>query len=152
MKKIIAAGILVFMSASCFCQQRYQSERMRISDVYMIKSQHLKTAGWILLGSGIGLTGLGVVLFADEGTNAQNNNNYNNGYSTINSQQAAGAVLLYFGVLSSLGSIPLFIVSRVMYKRAIRYSASLEMEKTIPMQISGIPVQPFPALGFKISL
>ena len=98
MKKIIAAGILVFMSASCFCQQRYQSERMRISDVYMIKSQHLKTAGWILLGSGIGLTAVGVVLFA-EGTNAQNNNNYNNGYSTINSQQAAGAVLLYFGVL-----------------------------------------------------
>jgi len=151
MKKIIAGTILIFMSASCLCQ-RYQSERMRISDVYMIKSQHLKTAGWILLGSGIGLTGLGVVLFA-EGTNAQNNNNYNNnGYSTINSQQAAGAVLLYFGVLSLLGSIPLFIVSRAMYKRAIRYSASLEMEKTIPVQISGIPVQSFPALNFKISL
>jgi hypothetical protein len=152
MKKIIAGSILIFISASCVCQHSYQSERMRVSDVYMIKSQHLKTAGWILLGSGIGLTAAGVVLFA-EGTNAQNNNNYNNnGYSTINSQQAAGAVLLYFGVLSSLGSIPLFIVSRVMYKRAIRYSASLEMEKTLPVQISGIPVQPFPALNIKITL
>jgi hypothetical protein len=122
---------------------------MRISDEYMVKSQHLKTAGWILLGSGIGMTAGGIILIAS----GNNNNNYNYNYdNSLSSQQVAGVVLLYFGVLSSLGSIPLFVVSRVMYKRAMRASAFLEMEKVPAKIISGVPLQPFPALGIKINL
>ena len=95
------------------------------------------------------MTAGGIILIASD------NHTYNNGYyddNTLTAQQVVGVVLLYAGVLSSLGSIPLFIVSRAMYKRAIRVFSFLQMEKVPPIQISGIPVQPYPALGIKISL
>lgn len=149
MKKTIACFILISLSATSFCQRMKPSERMRISDDYMIKSQHLRTTAWVMLGGGLAMTAGGIVLIATD------NNTNNNGYysdNTLTTQQVVGVVLVYAGVLSSLGSIPLFIVSRVMYKRAIRVSGFLQMEKVPPVQISGIPVQAFPALGIKIGL
>jgi hypothetical protein len=151
MKKISACIILISCSVTSFSQRLRPQERMRVSDEYMIKSQHLKTAAWILLGSGIGMTAGGIILIASDNHTYNNNNNYYDD-NTLTGQQLAGAVLVYIGVLSSLGSIPLFVVSRVMYKRAMRASAFLEMEKVPPAGISGMPLQPFPALGIKISL
>jgi hypothetical protein len=147
MKKIIFCIILISCSVTSFCQRLKPQERMRISDEYMVKSQHLKTAAWILLGSGIGMTAGGIILIASD--SHINNYSYDN---TLSSQEIAGAVLVYAGVLSSLGSIPLFIVSRVMHKRAVSASGFLEMEKAPSLGIAGLPVQPFPALGIKINL
>ncbi len=149
MKKNFVCILLILLSATGFCQRMKPSERMRISDEYMLKSQHLKTAGWILLGGGLAMTAGGIILIATD--NNTNNNNYY-GNNTLSTQQVVGAVLVYVGVLSSLGSIPFFIVSRAMHKRAMRLSALFEIEKTPPVHISGIPIQPFPALGIKISL
>jgi hypothetical protein len=149
MKKIIACLILMTVSVTSFCQHTKPAERMRISDDYMIKSQHLKTIAWVMLGGGLAMTAGGVILIATD-SHTNNNNNYND--NTLTTQQVVGVVLVYAGVFSSLGSIPLFIVSRAMYKRAIRVSGFLQMEKVLPIHLSGIPVQPFPALGVKIGL
>jgi hypothetical protein len=53
MKKTITYIILMSLSVTSFCQRMTPSERMRISDDYMIKSQHLKTAAWVMLGGGL---------------------------------------------------------------------------------------------------
>jgi len=151
MKRIIACTILVSLSLTSFCQRMKPSERMRISDDYMLKSQHLKTAAWIMLGGGLAAMAGGIVLIASDRHTYDNNNGYYDD-NTITTQQAVGAVLVYVGVLSSLGSIPLFVVSRAMYKRAMRASAFLEMEKVPSLVSTGIPLQPFPAVGLKISL
>jgi hypothetical protein len=91
------------------------------------------------------------VLIASD-SHIYNNNGYYYNDNTITTKQAVGAVLVSVGMLSSLGSIPLFVVSRVMYKKAMSASAFLGVEKTPPSRISGIPIQPFPALGLKVSL
>jgi hypothetical protein len=150
MKKTIAYIILMSLSVTSFSQQMKPSDRRRISDDYMIKSQHLKTTAWVMLGGGLALTAGGIILIATDSHTTDNNGYYDD--NSLTTQQVVGAVLVYAGVLSSLGSIPLFIVSRAMYKRAIRVSSFLQMEKVPPVQISGIPIQPFPALGVKISL
>lgn len=150
MKKMIACIILISLSATSFCQRMKPSERMRISDDYLTKSQHLKTAAWIMLGGGLGFTAGGVILIASDSHTYNNNNYYND--NALTTQQIVGAVFVYIGVLSSLGSIPLFVVSRVMYKKAMRASAFLEIEKVQPSGVSAIPLQPFPALGVKINL
>lgn len=70
-------------------------------DDYLAKSRHQKTAAWILLGAGTGLTVIGL------GLSVANSIDYSLGNSS--NDNTAGSVLAVAGVASLLGSIPLFI-------------------------------------------
>ena len=115
----------------------------------MIKSQHLKTTGWILLGSGVGMMTVGIVLIANDVNNTSNNYNNND---DVSGKALTGAILFSAGFVASIGSIPLLVIGGVMHKKAMRASAFLNVEKVPDSRISGIPLQPFPALGVRINL
>ena len=129
------------LSANAFCQQRSAEE-------YNIKSRHLRNAGLVLVSAGGTLTIEGNALIAGDHNNINSNN-------TLSSQTAGGVLLVTLGVASILGSIPLFIVSGAMHKKAARITrgaAFLEMEKVPSASVTGIHLQPFPALGIRIVL
>ena len=151
MKKILAFSLAAILFTTCFSQRR--NYEARTYDYYMIKSQHLKTAGWILLGAGAGMFVGGVILFT-QGTNEVNNNNNNYYYdnNSANSKITGGALLITGGVLCSVGSIPLLVIGGIMHKKAMRASAFLDMERVPNSKWTGISLQPFPALGMRINL
>jgi len=153
MKNFLAFLFTMLMFITSFAQHRNydQAQRSRVYDDYMAKSHRLKTAGWILLGSGVGMLTAGVILIASDPNTYNNNNNYYNNNS-LTTQQTVGAIFVYVGTLCSLGSIPLLVVGGVMHKKAMAASAFLEMEKVPGAKLTGIPLQPFPALGFRINL
>jgi hypothetical protein len=137
---ILLSSILTVSSA--FCQ-------IRSAEGYKAQSRHLKTAGLILVGVGGGLTLAGTALIVGDKSNLDYNND------KLSARSEAGVWLIAAGITSALGSIPLFVVSRVMHKKAsriLRASSFLEIQKVLAPEISGIPLQPFPAVGVKISL
>ncbi len=147
MKKIFACFLATLLFTTCFSQRRaYESKSY---DYYMIKSQHLKTTGWILLGSGVGMMTVGIVLIANDVNNTSNNYNNND---DVSGKALTGAILFSAGFVASIGSIPLLVIGGVMHKKAMRASAFLNVEKVPDSRISGIPLQPFPALGVRINL
>ncbi|HVM89733.1 MAG TPA: hypothetical protein VMT76_16205 [Puia sp.] len=149
MKKSLAVLLATLMFITSFGQRLNENNYRRIHtyDDYMEKSRKLKTAGFIMLGSGVGMLTGGIILFS-EGTKEYNDNNQ----VDVNSKQVAGLVLIYAGTLCSLGSIPLLVVGSHFHKKAMRANAFLEMEKVPAVKITGVPIQPYPALGLKLNL
>lgn len=71
-----------------------------LHDSYMKKRRANKTAGWIMLGSGVAMFVGGSLI------------NFNENFLNSHGDDSKGAWLAYLGVASTLGSIPLFIAAR----------------------------------------
>src|SRR5947209_12728327 len=99
MKKIILSLILFITALHSFSQSL--TPAAKTSDYYLTKSRHQKTAAWIMLGGGVGLTALGIAV------SEANTIDYALGNSS--NHNTAGNVLAIVGVASTLGSIPMFI-------------------------------------------
>src|SRR3954462_6888081 len=98
MKKTILTLTLIFSAIFSFSQT--VSSDVKTKDYYLTRSRHQKTAAWIMLGSGVALTGIGfAVAQAETMDYAFGDSNSGN----------AGGVLAVVGIASSLGSIPFFI-------------------------------------------
>ena len=112
-------------------------------DDYLAKSRHQKTAAWILLGGGVGLTALGI------GISQANTVDYALGNSS--NHNTAGSVLAVAGVASLLGSIPLFIsASHNKHKAA---AVTFNMQKIPLLSIVQYQVAAFqPVVTLKIPL
>ena len=139
MKKIILFSLLLTMSAASFSQQTTTNTALTKTD-YLQKSKHQKTAAWVLLGGGSALIITGVLI--------------SGGGSGDVSFGAAGTgvILGGVGVLSALGSIPLFIASARNKRKGMNATAFFKME-TAPVIRQGSFVQnSFPALSVKIGL
>jgi len=106
MKRLIIFAVLLSVATSTYCQKTSLT-----GEDYLRKSRHAKTAGWILLGSGVATISYGFIA----------------GLSN-NDDQA-----FYFGVLIG---VPLMIASVPFFNAAVRHkqktnslSAGIELER-----------------------
>jgi len=129
MKKLILFLMLVGFTGLCFSQQTAQTNQFIQGD-YLQKSQHQKTAAWILLGGGIALAITGVAVDAS------------------NWQSSAGDVLIVAGAVSVLASMPLFIAAGKNKKKAMSLSTQLEIQK-LPLGEIFFAKYSYPAIAVK---
>ena len=117
MKKTITNLLLLGLSMSSFCQKTNDSVPVVKTD-YLVKSKNQKTAAWVLLGGGVALIGTGFLV--------------GDGKNSTFDDAAAGAFFAGVGVLSAIGSIPLFIASGKNKRKAMKASAFIKLE-TVPL-------------------
>ena len=137
MKKVFVYVLLVAMPTTIFCQKTNDS----VPDIkthYIEKSKNQKTAAWILLGGGTALIGVGFLI-------GDNKN------STFD-DAATGTFLAGIGVLSTIGSIPLFIASGKNKRRALRGTTFIKMEDTRMIHNQSFVQTSYPAIAFKLKL
>ena len=114
MKKIMTYMLLFIMPVASFSQKTNDSVPAVNTD-YLAKSKNQKSAAWVLLGGGAVLIGTGFLIGDSKN-------------STFD-DAATGAILGGIGVLSAIGSIPLFIASGKNKKKAVRASAFIKKER-----------------------
>lgn len=73
-------------------------------DFYIQKSKNQRAAGWVLLGGGVLLSGVGLLIGANS--------------SATFSQAETGVIIMGVGALAGLGSIPLMIMAHVNKNKA----------------------------------
>ena len=141
MKKLIFFLLFLAVSFSSIGQQSttYTPE-FKID--YLKKSKHQKTAAWILLGSGPVLIIAGVITASSAEFNLFG---YTDTYAVYQSIGMASA-----GVLSMLGSIPLFNASSRNKRKGM--SLSFKNETAPQIQKSSFVYKSVPSLTLKISL
>ena len=137
MKKIILFTMLLIFSVSSFSQQTTPSKPVTRED-YLKKSKNQKTAAWVLLGGGTVLIGTGFLIGDREESSFDD--------------AATGAILGGIGVLSMIGSIPVFLASGKNKRRANAMSASIGMENADIIQGYTTAHASYPAISIKISL
>ena len=135
MKKSILYFLLLALPAASFCQQSNDSVPVIKTD-YLVKSKNQKTAAWVLLGGGVALIGTGFLV--------------GDGKNSTFDDAAAGAFLAGIGVLSAIGSIPLFIASGKNKRKAMNASAFIKLE-TVPLpQKQSFVQNSYPAFSVNI--
>ncbi len=137
LKKITFCGLFLLIVATAFCQHKQTAE------AYRFKARKLGTAGWFFAAGGTAMIVAGALLI---------NGDHPYHRTDIDFQEASGLSLIGNGVICSLGSIPFFITSAVMRKKARKASAGLKVEKFSAPYSSRIAVIPYPALSIKINL
>jgi hypothetical protein len=146
MKKVLASLTLLIIGMSCLCQQADSLQSIKTD--YLRKSKNQKTAAWVLLGGGIALTVTGMIIYSNAYTTAVENDPWYFGTDA----NPTGAVMATVGILSSLGSIPLFIASGKNKKRGMAISTGFKMERASVVQGTIMAKKSYPALSLKIGL
>jgi hypothetical protein len=134
MKKIIFCLAMLIVANSIYSQQSNPSATMTKKD-YLQKSKNQKTAAWLFMGGGIGLTILG--LSAD---NANENN----------AKSSGKGVAIAAGLSGISVGTTLFIAATRNKNKA--QSLSFRMEKTQQVQQGSLVYHSYPALSFRINL
>jgi len=137
MKKSILYFLLLAFPATSFCQKTYDT----IPDIktdYIVKSKNQKTAAWVLLGGGVALIGTGFLVGDRKEASFDD--------------AATGAVLAGIGVLSTIGSIPLFIASGKNKRKAMQATTFIKMEDTRMVHNHSFVQTSYPAIALKIKL
>jgi len=142
MKKIITCTVMLAFSATSFCQQNVQKQRLAKTD-YLQKSKKQKTVAWVLLGGGATFVLTGIIIpkgdVVHEGA-------WGNDYENDGIKSTFGVT----GFLCMAGSIPFFIASKKNNKRAM--SVSFKNETAPLIQKSSFVYRPVPSVAFKIAL
>lgn len=123
--------------------QYADSTAYKLQADYLNKSRNQKTAGWILLGGGAGLTAIGVIV----------------GVATVwddiiegdTRGSSGGPILMVTGLASMAGSIPLFIAAGKNRRKAAT-AVSLKMEKTTIMRQWAVSASRYPAVALRFRL
>ncbi len=142
MKQILLSFLLLSLVATCFAQYADTTKHILATD-YLKKSKKQKTAGWILLGGGTLITGIGVVVGA---ATAVGELIYGESKSVT-----AGEILIPVGLLSMAGSIPLFIASGKNRRKAAA-SVSFKMENATNIYQCSLTSASYPAVAIHIRL
>ena len=137
MKKILIYFLLLALPGASFCQQTNDSVPLIKTD-YLQKSKNQKTAAWVLLGGGAALIGTGFLIGDSKNSSFDD--------------AATGAILGGIGVLSAVGSIPLFIASGKNKRKAMSTSAFIKMETAPAFQKQSFVPNSYPAFLVKFSL
>jgi hypothetical protein len=128
---------VIVLVTQTFCQKI--PEHQPDSQVYFLnKSKSQKSGGWSLLGAGTGLVLVGLLI--------------GNRESSSFDDAATGAILGGLGVVSALGSIPLFIASGKNKRKAANASAYFKLQKIPFKKESGFNLNSYPAVCFKIKI
>lgn len=137
MKKIVIFTMLMILSATSFSQQTTPSKPVTQAD-YLKKSKNQKTTAWIMLGGGASLILVGNLI----------GNSKNSSFDDA----GTGVVIGGIGVLSMLGSIPVFLASGKNKRRANAMSTLIRMENTDFVMGYTTFHASYPAIAIKISL
>jgi hypothetical protein len=137
MKKTIFFTMLLLLAATSFSQQTDSPQKMTRAD-YLAKSKRQRSGAWVLLGGGAALILVGDLV----------GNNKNSSFGDA----GTGVIVAGVGVLSMLGSIPLFIASGKNKRRGNALSASIQMEDAAIRQGYSMIHCSYPALSIKIRL
>ncbi|MGZ8517122.1 MAG: hypothetical protein ACXWWD_07225 [Chitinophagaceae bacterium] len=142
MKQLLTIFLVLHLASPSLAQTTEPSDNRSATD-YLLKSNKQKTAGWILLGGGAGLTGIGLVVGASTVWNdiVEGNNN---------GSMAAG-IMMVTGLASMAGSIPLFIAAGKNRKRAAG-AVSFIMENSTIIDQWAISARQYPAIAIRLSL
>ena len=135
MKKNLIYFLLLTLPATSFCQVTNDSVPA-VKTNYLAKSKNQKTAAWILLGGGTALISTGFLVGDSKN-------------STFD-DAAAGALLAGIGVLSAIGSIPLFIASGKNKRKAMKASTFIKMETVPLLQKQSFLQNSYPAFSVNI--
>ena len=136
MKKSILYFLLLTLPAASFCQKTNDSVPVIKTD-YLVKSKNQKTAAWVLLGGGTALIGLGFLIGDSKNSSFDD--------------AATGAVLGGIGLLSTIGSIPLFIASGKNKRKAMKATTSIKMESIPLHQAQSFIQNSYPAFSVNIA-
>jgi len=135
MKKSMIYFLLLALPVTSFCQKKYDT----VTDIktgYIEKSKNQKTAAWFLLGGGVALIGTGFLVGDDKEAS------FDDAFT--------GALMAGIGVLSTIGSIPLFIASGKNKRKAMNASAFIKLE-TVPLpQKQSFVQNSYPAFSVNI--
>ena len=142
MRQLLPLFLVFHFSVTSFAQYTDPPVNMSATD-YLKKSNKQKTAGWILLGGGAGLAGIGIIV----GSASLWDDVVNGDSGGLD----AAAILMTAGLAGMAGSIPLFIAAGKNRRKAAA-SVSFKMEKT---PITGQWVSStnrYPALAIRVRL
>jgi len=137
MKKSMIYFLLLALPITSFCQKTTDT----IPDIktdYMVKSKNQKTAAWVLFGGGLALIGTGFLV--------------GDGKEASFDDAATGAVLAGIGVLSTIGSIPLFIASGKNKRKAMQAITFIKMEDARMIHNQSFIQTSYPVIALKIKL
>jgi hypothetical protein len=134
MKKIITCIALLILANSVYSQQSKPAAPLTKKD-YLQKSKNQKTAAWLFMGGGLGLTVLG--LTADN----ENSGNVDN---------TGKIVALVSGITAICIGTTFFINSANNKKKA--EGLSFRMEKAPVIRQGGFVYHTYPALSFRLNL
>lgn len=126
---------LLFMTLISFGQQTDPGQSLTRHD-YLAKSKGQKTAAWVLLGGGAALIGTGLLIGNREESSFDD--------------AATGGILAGVGVVSAIGSIPLFIASGRNKRKAMDVSTYIGIQQNSAFTLAGITRRSCPALSIKI--
>jgi hypothetical protein len=130
--------LLVTLSAASLSQQTKINKAPLTKTEYLQKSKSQKSGAWTLLAAG-SASMIGGFLIG------------NNKNATFD-DAATGVVFGGLGLLSSLGSIPLFIASGRNKRKALNASTYFKFETTPSLYRAGISSQSYPAISVKLTL
>jgi len=146
MKKIIISLTVFSIALNCFSQQADSLQSIKMD--FLKKSKNQKTTAWVLLGGGVALSVTGMIIYSTAYKKAVNEDPLYLGTNT----NPTGAAIATVGVLTSIGSIPLFVASAKNKRRALAISTGFKMEKASVIQGSCFVKKSYPALSVKIRL
>ena len=133
MKKIIVCIALLILANSIYSQQNNPPATLTKKD-YLQKSKNQKTAAWLFMGSGIGLTILGIT---SDNTNGGNSGN------------DGKIVAVVTGLAAISVGTTFFILSSNNKKKA--ESIAFRMEQAPVIQQGGFVYHSYPALSFRLN-
>ena len=145
MKQVIILILLFAFATASFGQQTIQKQPSQVD--YLKKSKNQKTAALILLAGGAALV---VTAFAIPEGEPTEFDPYC--FCTTHKNDGVKGAFVLGGVLSMVGSIPLFIVSGKNKRKAKAASVFINIERARVLQQAVVRNQSFPAVGLKISL
>ncbi len=140
MKKIIFSLTLLLFVLQSFSQDRMLATHDK--DFYSGRSKHLRNSAWVLAGTGAVAATAGILII--------HNNQTAEDLTTAISNVIGGVVLTAAGIAALSTSIPLFIISGALKRKAARLSFNPQ-KTSIPVQNSFVSRMQ-PALTLSIRL
>ena len=111
MKKITFLLTLLLFVLQSFSQDRMLATHDK--DFYLGKSAHLRNSAWVLAGTGAVATTVGILII---------HNNQTGDFTTALGNVVGGIILTAAGIAALATSIPLFIISAALKRKAARLS------------------------------
>lgn len=135
MRKFFICTILLFLTASSFCQQTDSSRSLTRQD-YLKKSKNQKTTARILLWGGAAVA-VGAIVF--------------DATSDWDKSETPYIVAFSAGCASMIGSIPLFVASKRNKKKGMNASTYFEIRKNPVATNTGLTFHSTPTLSLKFN-
>ena len=143
MKQLLLFCLALLFFIGSIAQYTDTSANRRATD-YLNKSNRQKTTGWVLLGGGAALTGIGLIIGSVTLWDEVFSGGESKGFD-------AASILFSAGLISMAGSIPLFIAAGKNRRKAASF-ISFKIEKATIVNLWHASISRYPAVAIRIRL